>query len=129
MGWLTGFGTNPQCRQIPLNHLHGIVARNGYHATAGTWLAVGTECNDPTSIHTRLYKTSEGEHEVVLYLLLDRGADIVANNKYKRTLLHKAAEGGHEATVCLLLDREARIEAKDYREQMPLHNAVVSITA
>ena len=46
-------------------------------------------------------------------LLLDKGADFEAKDKWGQTPLSWAAENGHEATVRLLLDKGADFEAKD----------------
>jgi Ankyrin repeats (3 copies)/Ankyrin repeats (many copies)/Ankyrin repeat len=62
-------------------------------------------------------------HEVVVRLLVDRGADIHAKDHGGWTALHLAAEGGHEAVVRLLVDGGADIHAKDHGGWTALHQA------
>jgi len=68
----------------------------------------------PTAIHVAAAKG----HDVVVRLLLDKGAD-VDNSSYRRPIL-VAAEQGHKSTVELLLDRGAILNGPASRfEQSP----------
>jgi ankyrin repeat protein len=50
-------------------------------------------------------------HEAIARLLLDKGAEVNANYKYRMTPLLEAASNGHEAIARLLLDKGAEINA------------------
>ncbi|RYC65780.1 hypothetical protein CHU98_g423 [Xylaria longipes] len=52
-------------------------------------------------------------HEVIVRLLLDKGAGLESKDKYGLTPLSWAAEMGHEGVVRLLLDEGADLESKD----------------
>ncbi|OAQ98327.1 hypothetical protein LLEC1_04707 [Akanthomyces lecanii] len=56
---------------------------------------------------------AEGGHQAIVTLLLDKGADIEAKEKFFRTPISWAANAGHEAIVSLLLDRAAQMESRD----------------
>ena len=49
-----------------------------------------------------LHRAAVSGHEAVVWLLLEKGAEVNVKNKYGSTALHWAAEGGHEAVVRLL---------------------------
>ena len=63
---------------------------------------------------TPLFWAASDGHEAVVQLLIDKGADIEAKDRYGRTPLSWAAEKGHEAVVQLLIDKGADIEAKNH---------------
>ena len=77
---------------------------------------------------------AEGQ-EVVVRLLLEKGAELESKDNYGRTPLSRAAENGHEAVVKLLLEKGAELESKDNDYgQTPLlwaaengHEAVVKL--
>jgi ankyrin repeat protein len=54
----------------------------------------------------------EGHTEIV-QLLLEKGADVNAKNKYGRTALIYATERGYTEIVQLLLEKGADVNAKD----------------
>ena len=120
LGGLTNFSTSTQ-RVQELNHLLGIAAESGFIIAVGNLLAAGAECS------TALHGASRGGHVTTVRLLLDRGADIEANNSNTRTPLHlpAAAWRGHGAAVGLLPDRGAAIEAKAFYGKTPLLAATV----
>ncbi|OWY96908.1 26S proteasome non-ATPase regulatory protein [Phytophthora megakarya] len=62
-------------------------------------------------------------HIDVVTLLLDRGADIAAQDKRDRTALHLAAANGHREVVSLLLERGANVAAQDKIRWTALHCA------
>ena len=47
-------------------------------------------------------------HEVVVKLLLEKGAELETKDGYSRTPLSWAADSGHEAVVKLLLEKGAK---------------------
>jgi Ankyrin repeats (3 copies) len=71
---------------------------------------------------TALQWAAWGGHNVV-WLLVDRGADIHTKDGDDDTALHMAALGGHEAVVRLLVDRGADIHAKNHNSETALHCA------
>lgn len=66
-----------------------------------------------------------GDDRVVQFLL-ERGANIEAQNYFKETALHIAAKEGHDNVVRLLLKWKANIEAADNDNYTPLHEAVIA---
>ena len=74
---------------------------------------------------TALLRAASKGDEVMVRLLLDKGADIEARNPSKCTPLMCAAEGKHEAVVDLLLIRGADESAQDEFGWRPLHRALV----
>ncbi|RYP12006.1 hypothetical protein DL765_007522 [Monosporascus sp. GIB2] len=71
---------------------------------------------------TALHLAAKEGYEAVVRLLLDYGADVNANDLYRRkTALHLAAGEGYEAVVRLLLDYGADVNAKDKDEWTALH--------
>ena len=63
-----------------------------------------------------------GRHEVVR-MLLERGADVNARNRWQETPLHDAAWQGHDEVVGVLLEKGADIHARDQWQETPLHDA------
>ncbi len=57
----------------------------------------------------------------VIPLLIDRGADINARDKYNETPLHKACRTMDTISIGLLIDAGADVTIKDKRGQTPLH--------
>ena len=73
---------------------------------------------------TALMWAAQGGHKAVVQLLLEKGANVEAKNKYRETALHGAARGGHEAVVRLLLEKGADVEAKSKYGGTALDGAV-----
>ncbi|KAK2591217.1 hypothetical protein QQS21_011102 [Conoideocrella luteorostrata] len=74
----------------------------------------------PTLRDAWLLRTAKEGQEDVAKLLLKKGADIEAKDKYGQTPLSLATEEGREAVAKLLLDKGADIEAKDKHGRTPL---------
>ncbi|KAM0521165.1 hypothetical protein ACHAPE_002638 [Trichoderma viride] len=74
---------------------------------------------------TPLWWAIDNEHEAIVRLLLENGADIETKDQHmdRGTPLLQATEKGHEAIVRLLLEKGADIKAKDYSRQTPLRMA------
>ncbi|KAL7621867.1 hypothetical protein AAE478_007367 [Parahypoxylon ruwenzoriense] len=66
------------------------------------------------------------DHEDIIRLLLNRGANIESLDQFGQTPMHTAAERGHAAIVQLLLDRGANIETKNKNGETPLSLAAKS---
>ncbi|RMZ91406.1 hypothetical protein DV736_g1357, partial [Chaetothyriales sp. CBS 134916] len=73
-------------------------------------------------------------HEVVVKLLLEKGAELDSKDEYGETPLSWAALQGHEVVVKLLLEKGAELDSKSKSGQTPLswaaqggHEAVVKL--
>jgi Ankyrin repeats (3 copies) len=64
--------------------------------------------------------------EKITSILLEKGADVAAENSYSKTALHWAAQNGHEAVVRLLLEKGADVAAEDRDRRTALHRAALS---
>jgi ankyrin repeat protein len=84
---------------------------------------------------TGLHLAARYGHEAMIKLLLEKGTDIAAKDRYRMTALHEAARHGHEATVRLLLARDnVEVNSKNMIGWTPLsfaaqygHEAVVKL--
>ncbi|KAI9892747.1 MAG: hypothetical protein M1814_001167 [Vezdaea aestivalis] len=74
---------------------------------------------------TELTAASVFGHELIVRLLLEKGADIEAKDNSGKTALYWAARNGHETVVRLLLEEGADFKAKDDEGGIALHWAVV----
>jgi ankyrin repeat protein len=75
---------------------------------------------------TALHYAAGRNDEVLVNLLLGRGASIEATTIYGATPLHIAANAGREAAVRLLLEKGADIEATSINGTTPLHMAAAN---
>ncbi|KAJ1472802.1 ankyrin repeat-containing domain protein, partial [Baffinella frigidus] len=73
---------------------------------------------------TPLHIASLSNYEVVVLLLLERGAEVSPTNKDGETPLHYAALGGHTTVGRLLLAYMADGSSRDKNGRMPLHFSV-----
>ncbi|KAK4695704.1 hypothetical protein P7C71_g2097, partial [Lecanoromycetidae sp. Uapishka_2] len=74
---------------------------------------------------TALLRAATNGDEVIVRLLLDKGADIEARSPSNGTSLICAAERQHEAIVDILLQHGANVNAEDDFGWKPLHRALV----
>lgn len=75
---------------------------------------------------TALLRAATSGNEVMVRLLLEKGADIEARSPSNGTPLICAAEGKHEAIVDFLLMNGADVNAEDDFGWKPLHRALVN---
>ncbi len=80
------------------------------------------DVNEESSFGAALHVASENGHAEVVYLLLQRNADvdIRSTNDLKWTPLHFASENGHAKVVSLLLEHGADINARSTWHSTPL---------
>ena len=71
--------------------------------------------------YTCLMISSRSGHLDICRLLIDKGAQVEARNRYDRTPLHYAARYGHVEIVRLLCDHGADVEARHNDGSRPLH--------
>jgi len=57
-------------------------------------------------------------------ILLDKGANIEARNKWGQTAMHKAVDKRSPELIKLLLQSGANIDSRDYADSTPLHHAI-----
>lgn len=76
-----------------------------------------------SDLRTPLHYASYGRREDAVKLLLDLGADTLAQDKKGRTALHLAARKGPDSIVEMLLDSGSDISAKDVYGWTALHIA------
>lgn len=84
------------------------------------WLAKAADQNGFTPLHV----TATWGHEDLVRLLIDRGADVNAQNRAGMTPLHCASMAGHEGVVRILVDRGANVHLIDGIGNSPLYFAV-----
>jgi len=70
---------------------------------------------------TALHKAAIYNREAVARVLLEHGADVNAQDKYKRTPLHWAAYHNREAVARVLLEQGADVNARNEDKYTPLH--------
>ncbi|OAQ62928.1 ankyrin repeat domain-containing protein [Pochonia chlamydosporia 170] len=88
-----------------------------------------------TTKFTSLMGASYFGHNVIVKLLIDKGADVdLKDSRYGRTPLSWAAKNGHEAVVKLLLYKGAKVDPIDCKGETPLlwatengHEAIVKL--
>lgn len=68
---------------------------------------------------------AQHDHDIVVGLLLEKGADIDGKHN-GLTALHHAVKYGHEAVTRLLLEKGADFERKDSHGLTPLHSAAAN---
>jgi len=81
------------------------------------------EARDPNLFPLPKRPTKNENRLAVMELLLARGADVEAQDRYGGTPLHAAAYAGRAYLVDLLLDKGAHIEAKNNNGRTPLFTA------
>jgi len=91
--------------------------------TAMTLLAGDIDLNIRTGEETAFCVAASRGYEVMVQLLVNKGANIEATDKFGETALWKAASEGHENIVDLLLNKGANIEATNGFGETALHGA------
>ncbi|TRX90855.1 hypothetical protein FHL15_008259 [Xylaria flabelliformis] len=72
---------------------------------------------------TPLWWAAGNGHEILVRLLIKKGANFNAKNNARYTLLHLAVQNGHEAIARFLLEKGADLKAKNKDSCTPLHLA------
>jgi ankyrin repeat protein len=72
---------------------------------------------------TPLHRASRYENVEVVRMLIERGADVSAQNKEGGTPLHQASQNGSVGVVRMLLERSTNIAARNKDGETPLHLA------
>ena len=86
-------------------------------------LSMNVNSQDFTDSATPLHLASREGHIKVARRLLERDADVKAQNKAKETQLHVASQCGCLEIACMLIECGADVSAQDYVSQTPLHVA------
>jgi ankyrin repeat protein len=73
---------------------------------------------------TPLHLASQNGHNQVACFLLERGADISAQDNIGLTSLHLASQEGHVEVAHMLIERGADVSAKDKDGETPLYRAL-----
>jgi ankyrin len=73
---------------------------------------------------TPLHLASKYGHKQVACFLLERGADVSAEDKYGNTPLHLVSQAGHVEVAHMLIERGADVSAQDKDGSTPLHLAL-----
>lgn len=104
------------------NALH-VVAENGNYDIAKILLGAGAIVDAKTgATHSTALIIAAGFHsDLVVRLLLDKGADINARNCYGNTALHEACRSGVMEIVEMLLNAGADVNATNNKGSTPLH--------
>jgi ankyrin repeat protein len=85
--------------------------------------ALDVHSQDFTDDSTPLHLASEMGHVKVSRFLLERGADVTAQNEYGSTPLHLASLEGQVEVACMLIERGADLTALNEYGSTPLHLA------
>lgn len=72
---------------------------------------------------TALHRAVRGNHEAVVRVLLERGADLSLCTNWLETPLHHAANWAYETVLGLLIEKGADISAQNTQGRTPLHGA------
>lgn len=115
--------------QLPIDHLLGPCMLDAAWTGSTRRFVTILKCIGNINLEdgwkeTALHKAAEKGHEVIVQLLLEKGALVGAINWSNSTPLHLATQHGHIGTVELLLNHGASIEAMDECKNTPLHLAV-----
>jgi ankyrin repeat protein len=79
---------------------------------------------DSTDNSTPLHLASRNGHMKAASKLIERGADLTAQNNYGETPLHVASQMGQVVVARMLIERGADLTAQNHYGQTPLHLAL-----
>jgi ankyrin repeat protein len=127
-------GYDPNAKDTELRTSLWWAASNGHSQVVELLLGldVDLETKDSKDFETPLSAATRRDHEVVVKLLLDTGADpesqseSVWSGSGSWTPLAWAVKKGYESIANLLIAKNANIDAKDHDGQTPLSLAIIS---
>lgn len=108
-----------------------VAARNGYYSTVKLLLEFGADPNgriaDPscTLLHFAASIFEQAYGEQIIGHLIERGADINAQDSQGYSPLHSAVHSNHLEAVEFLIRKKADVHARDHFGQIPLHCAAI----
>lgn len=119
-------GFSPDDWQKALNDELLVASRTGNAPKAAELLANGAsvDARDPRSLETPLINAAYGGFIEIAKVLIERGADVNARDKWLNTPLHVAAIWDIPGVVTLLLDSGANPELRNGRHNTPLESAM-----
>nr|XP_053650048.1 uncharacterized protein LOC128700721 [Cherax quadricarinatus] len=101
------------------------VVESGDCDTLVQWLDWGLSPDIKGNLHwSALHHASARGHLNIVSILLERGANVNAEDSNRTTPLHTAAFHGHLRIAELLIDAGANLNASDQRGNTPLHSAI-----
>lgn len=87
-------------------------------------MQVDLDFNEKPFFRPAMWEATWKNHEAIVKLLVEKGAQVNYADYEGRTALHEAAYYGHTNLVEYLLDKNAEIDCEDMHGQTPLFRAV-----
>ena len=97
--------------------------RHGDVRVVTAMLAARANPNARRNRQTALHVAAENDHDAIINILIDAGANLEARNESGETALHKATEGAELAALRLLIEAKADINAQENNGNTALHEA------